>query len=300
MKVLVTGVAGQLGHDVMDELLHRGHDGVGSDLYITGVILPYFGMDITDESEVHRLMKEISPDAVIHCAAYSGIDKAERDPERAMDVNRNGTRYIADCCREQGIKMLYVSTDYVFGEGEGPWDEDCADFHPVNVYGKTKLEGERAMQAALDECFIVRFAWLYGRNGHNLVKTMLRQAKKQFYAEAPTDQIGIPTSTYDAARLLVDMIESDKYGVYHATNSGTDASLYEVTCQIIKLSGLTAKVKPIDSGGYFGKTDVRVQHNSCLSIRKLEENGFVPLQDWHEALMSFLWGYEGNGGGYAC
>lgn len=300
MKVLVTGVAGQLGHDVMDELVARGHEGVGSDLYITGVVLPYYGMDITDKAEVARLMKEISPDAVIHCGAFSGIEKAEKNPQRARDVNENGTRYIAENCRKLGIKMLYVSSDYVFGDGLGERDEDSTSFNPLNVYGRTKLAGERAVIENLDRYFIVRVAWIYGRNGHNFVKTMLRQARKQREIEVPCDQTGIPTSTYDVARLLVDMIESDKYGVYHATNSGDYVSLYEFAKEVFRLSGVTVRLKAVDSHGCFNNTSVRVPCNSCLSTRKLSENGFTPLRDWREALKSFLWGYEGNGGGYAC
>jgi len=224
MKVFVTGVNGQLGHDVINELVKRGYEAVGSDLADKGqsAAAPYIALDITDRAAVDRVLTETRPDAVIHCAAWTAVDMAEEDDkaEAVRAVNASGTRYIAESCRKLGCKMLYLSTDYVFdGQGTKPWKPDDRDFHPLNMYGQTKLEGELAVADTLDKFFIVRIAWVFGLNGKNFIRTMINAGKTHEEVRVVNDQIGTPTYCRDLARLLVDMTETDKYGYYHATNS---------------------------------------------------------------------------------
>ena len=233
MKILVTGVAGQLGHDVMNELAKRGHEAIGSDIapvysgaddHTAVTKLPYISMDITDASAVEKLITEIHPDAVIHCAAWTAVDAAEdeENQQKVYAINVKGTENIAKVCKSIDAKMLYISTDYVFdGQGEIPWQPDCKDYAPLCVYGKTKLEGELAVSSTLDKYFIVRIAWVFGTNGNNFIKTMLNVGKKFDALRVVKDQIGTPTYTYDLSRLLVDMAETEKYGYYHATNEGS-------------------------------------------------------------------------------
>ena len=249
MKVFVTGVAGQLGHDVMNELAKRGHEGIGTDLAAeySGVQdgsavtkMPYVPLDITNAEAVAETLEELRPDAVIHCAAWTAVDLAEDDDkvEKVRAVNASGTRNIANACKAQDCKMLYLSTDYVFdGQGTEPWKPDCKDYKPLNVYGQTKLEGELAVSETLEKYFIVRIAWVFGLNGKNFIKTMLNVGKTHDTVRVVNDQIGTPTYTYDLARLLVDMIESDKYGYYHATNEGGYISWYDFTCEIFRQAG---------------------------------------------------------------
>ena len=246
MRVLVTGVAGQLGHDVMNELAKRGHEGIGSDLLDTysGVMdstavttAPYVSLDITSSADVQRVMEEVKPDAVIHCAAWTAVDAAEDEDKRdkVFAVNVDGTRNLAEACASAGCKMMYISTDYVFdGQGEQPWQPDCKAYAPLNVYGQTKLEGELAVSGLLEKFFIVRIAWVFGKNGNNFIKTMLKVGKNHEKLTVVSDQIGTPTYTLDLARLLVDMIETEKYGYYHATNEGGYISWYEFACEIFR------------------------------------------------------------------
>ena len=246
MKVLVTGVAGQLGHDVMNELAGRGYEGIGSDIQevYSGIqdgtavtSMPYVQMDITDADCVKRVISEAAPDAVVHCAAWTAVDLAEEEEKKPIvqAVNVDGTRNIAKVCKELNCKMVYLSTDYVFdGQGETPWDPDCKDYKPLNVYGQTKLEGELAVSELLTKYFIVRIAWVFGRNGKNFIKTMLNVGKNHDTIKVVNDQIGTPTYTFDLAKLLVDMIETEKYGYYHATNEGGYISWYDFTKEIFR------------------------------------------------------------------
>ena len=246
MKVLVTGVAGQLGHDVMNELAERGIEGIGSDIApeYSGIAdgtavtkMPYIQMDITDEKAVSAKIKEVHPDVVVHCAAWTAVDLAEDEDKvaKVRAINADGTRYIANVCKELDCKMVYISTDYVFdGQGETPWDPDCKDYKPLNVYGETKLEGELAVSETLEKYFIVRIAWVFGKNGKNFIKTMLNVAKTHDKLTVVNDQIGTPTYTFDLARLLVDMIGTEKYGYYHATNEGGYISWYDFTKEIFR------------------------------------------------------------------
>ena len=262
MKVFVTGVAGQLGHDVMNELAKRGHEGIGTDLAAeySGVQdgsavtkMPYVPLDITNAEAVAETLEELRPDAVIHCAAWTAVDLAEDDDkvEKVRAVNASGTRNIANACKAQDCKMLYLSTDYVFdGQGTEPWKPDCKDYKPLNVYGQTKLEGELAVSETLEKYFIVRIAWVFGLNGKNFIKTMLNVGKTHDTVRVVNDQIGTPTYTYDLARLLVDMIESDKYGYYHATNEGGYISWYDFTCEIFRQAGYSTKVIPVTTEEY--------------------------------------------------
>ena len=232
MKFFVTGVGGQLGHDVMNELLKRGHEGVGSDIQenYSGVAdgsavtkAPYVALDITDKDVVEKVITEVNPDAVIHCAAWTAVDMAEDDDKvaKVRAINAGGTQNIANVCKKLDCKMTYISTDYVFdGQGTEPWQPDCKDYKPLNVYGQTKLEGELAVSQTLEKYFIVRIAWVFGLNGKNFIKTMLNVGKTHDTVRVVNDQIGTPTYTYDLARLLVDMNETEKYGYYHATNEG--------------------------------------------------------------------------------
>ncbi|CBL16377.1 dTDP-4-dehydrorhamnose reductase [Ruminococcus champanellensis] len=281
MKALVTGVKGQLGFDVVNELKNRGHDAVGVDIE---------EMDITDPESVSRVIGEAAPDVVIHCAAWTAVDAAE-DPEniaKVRAVNAGGTRNIAQVCKKLDCKMMYISTDYVFnGQGTQPWQPDCRDYAPLNVYGQTKLEGELAVADTLEKYFIVRIAWVFGKNGSNFIKTMLNVGKKHDTVRVVSDQIGTPTYTLDLARLLVDMAESEKYGYYHATNEGGYISWYDFTCEIYKQAGYATRVVPVTTAEY-GLSKAARPFNSRLDKSKLAENGFQPLPAWQDALQRYL------------
>ena len=292
MKVLVTGVGGQLGYDVMNELAKRGHTGIGSDILpeVTNLDMEYVQMDITDADSVNEIVDRVAPDAVIHCAAWTAVDAAEDEEniEKVRAINAMGTDNIARACKKTGAKMMYISTDYVFdGQGETPWDPDCKDYAPLSVYGQTKLEGEQAVSGTVDKFFIVRIAWVFGVNGKNFIKTMLNVGKKYDTVRVVSDQIGTPTYTYDLARLLVDMIESEKYGYYHATNEGGYISWYDFTCEIFKQAGYDTNVVPVTTEEY-GLSKAARPYNSRLEKKKLVENGFEPLPTWQDALARYL------------
>lgn len=323
MKFLVTGVAGQLGHDVMNELDKRGHSGVGSDIAseYSGIadgsavtVMPYVQMDITDKDSVEKIIKEVNPDAVIHCAAWTAVDMAEDDDkvELVRAINVGGTANIAAVCKELDCKMMYISTDYVFdGQGTAPWTPDCQDYKPLNVYGQTKLDGELAVSNTLEKYFIVRIAWVFGKNGKNFIKTMLSVAKNHDALRVVNDQIGTPTYTYDLARLLVDMMETEKYGYYHATNSElSDAngeytedgcktgyiSWYDFTKEIFRQAAAlgfekylseNTSVAPVTTEEY-GISKATRPFNSRLDKSKLTDNDFTPLPDWQDALKRYL------------
>ena len=292
MKVLVTGVGGQLGYDVMNELAKRGHTGIGSDILpeVTNLDMEYVQMDITDADSVNEIVDRVAPDAVIHCAAWTAVDAAEDEEniEKVRAINAMGTDNIAKACKKTGAKMMYISTDYVFdGQGETPWEPDCKDYAPLSVYGQTKLEGEQAVSGTVDKFFIVRIAWVFGVNGKNFIKTMLNVGKKYDTVRVVSDQIGTPTYTYDLARLLVDMIESDKYGYYHATNEGGYISWYDFTCEIFKQAGYDTNVVPVTTEEY-GLSKAARPYNSRLEKKKLVENGFEPLPTWQDALARYL------------
>lgn len=299
MKVLVTGVAGQLGHDVMNELHKRGYEGVGSDIAPqysgaddgTAVTkMDYVQMDITNSEEVTETIKKVNPDVVVHCAAWTAVDLAEEseNKEKVMAINVGGTENIAKVCKELDCKMVYISTDYVFdGYGTRPWEEDCKDYAPLNVYGESKLMGEKVVSLNLEKYFIVRIAWVFGVNGNNFIKTMLNVGKKFDTLKVVNDQIGTPTYTYDLSRLLVDMIETDKYGYYHATNEGGYISWYDFACEIFKQAGYKTKVNPVTTEEY-GVSKARRPFNSRLNKTKLVDNGFTPLLDWKDALSRYL------------
>lgn len=299
MKFFVTGVNGQLGHDVMNELNKRGHEGVGSDIadHYAGVAdesavttMPYVGLDITDKDAVMKIISEIKPDAVIHCAAWTAVDMAEDDDkvEKVRFVNAGGTQNIVDACKAIDCKMLYLSTDYVFdGQGIEPWKPDCKDYKPLNVYGQTKLEGELAVANALEKYFIVRIAWVFGLNGKNFIKTMINVGKTHDEVRVVNDQIGTPTYTFDLARLLVDMCETEKYGYYHATNEGGYISWYDFCVEFYKQYGLTTKVTPVTTEEY-GLSKATRPVNSRLDKSKLVEAGFEPLPTWQDAVSRYL------------
>ena len=299
MKVFVTGVGGQLGHDVMNELHKRGFEGIGSDIapQYSGVAdgspvttMPYIQLDITDAQAVSSVLHTVRPDAVIHCAAWTAVDLAEDTDkvEKVRAINVGGTRNIAAACKALGCKMLYLSTDYVFdGQGTAPWQPDCKDYKPLNVYGQTKLEGELAVANTLEKYFIVRIAWVFGRNGNNFIKTMLNLAKKYDTLRVVNDQIGTPTYTLDLSRLLVDMIETEKYGYYHATNEGGYISWYDFACEIFRQAGLSTKVIPVTTVEY-GLSKAARPFNSRLDKSKLTQNGFTPLPTWQDALGRYL------------
>lgn len=299
MKVFVTGVGGQLGHDVMNELHQRGYEGVGSDVasVYSGISddsavtqMPYVPLDITDAAMVQKILLRERPDVVIHCAAWTAVDMAEDDANmgRVRQVNAGGTQNIADACKDLGCKMLYLSTDYVFnGQGTEPWKPDCKDYQPLNVYGQTKLEGELAVANTLEKYFIVRIAWVFGLNGKNFIKTMLNLGKKYETIRVVNDQIGTPTYTYDLARLLVDMVETEKYGYYHATNEGGYISWYDFTCEIFSQAGYPTQVVPVTTEEY-GLSKAARPFNSRLDKSKLTENGFRVLPTWQDALSRYL------------
>ena len=299
MKFFVTGVGGQLGHDVMNELHKRGHEGVGSDIapQYAGMAdgsavtaMPYVSLDITDKAAVEKTIREINPDVVIHCAAWTAVDMAEDDDKVALvrKVNAGGTQNIADVCKALDCKMLYLSTDYVFnGQGTEPWKPDCKDYQPLNIYGQTKLEGELAVANTLTKYFIVRIAWVFGLNGKNFIKTMLSVGKTHDTVRVVNDQIGTPTYCFDLARLLVDMCETEKYGYYHATNEGGYISWYDFTKEIYRQAGLKTTVLPVTTAEY-GLSKAARPFNSRLDKSKLVENGFTPLPTWQDALRRYL------------
>lgn len=308
MKIFVTGVAGQLGHDVMNELYKRGHEGIGSDIApsysgaddgTAVTTMPYISLDITDGDAVNSVITSLKPDAVIHCAAWTAVDAAEDEDkmDKVHAINVDGTKNIALACKECDAKMIYISTDYVFdGQGETPWEPDCKDYAPLNVYGKTKLEGELAVSEILDKYFIIRIAWVFGTNGANFIKTMLRVGKKFERLTVVNDQIGTPTYTFDLARLLVDMVETEKYGYYHATNEGGYISWHtfatEIFAQAAKLgydvySPDRLTVAPVTTAEY-GVSKAARPFNSRLEKSKLVEAGFTPLPTWQDALARYL------------
>ncbi len=293
MKVFVTGVRGQLGYDVMNELGKRGHEAIGSDIQIKEKItLPYqyVQLDITDAQAVSKVIAEIKPAAVIHCAAWTAVDAAEEEENKAkvFAINVDGTKNITEACKKLDCKMMYISTDYVFnGQGTEPWQPDCNEYAPLNVYGESKLQGELAVAKALEKYFIVRIAWVFGKNGNNFIKTMLNVGKKFDTLRVVNDQIGTPTYTFDLAKLLVDMIETEKYGYYHATNEGSYISWYDFACEIFKQAGYATKVVPVTTEEY-GLSKAKRPFNSRLDKSKLIEKGFEPLPDWKDALRRYL------------
>ncbi len=308
MKVLVTGVAGQLGHDVMNELAKRGYEGVGTDLAeaYSGVAdgtavttMPYISMDITDAEAVEKNIKELAPDVVVHCAAWTAVDLAEDEDKQAKvrAINVGGTDNIAKASKAVNAKMVYISTDYVFdGQGEIPWDPDCKDYKPLNVYGQSKLDGELAVSGTLDKYFIVRIAWVFGKNGNNFIKTMLKVGENHEKLTVVNDQIGTPTYTFDLARLLVDMIETEKYGYYHATNEGGYISWYDFAVEIFRQAAALGHeaydaehltVAPVTTAEY-GVSKAARPFNSRLDKSKLTANGFELLPTWQDALKRYL------------
>lgn len=308
MKVFVTGVAGQLGHDVMNELAKRGYEGIGTDIAPeysgaadgTAVVsMPYVSLDITDADAVDRVICEMKPDVVVHCAAWTAVDLAEDEDkkDKVHTINADGTANIAKACKKTGSKMVYISTDYVFdGQGTIPWTPDCKDYKPLNVYGQSKLDGELAVSSTLDNYFIVRIAWVFGKNGKNFIKTMLNVAKTHSTLKVVNDQIGTPTYTFDLARLLVDMIETDKYGYYHVTNEGGYISWYDFTKEIFRQATLLGRteygedkvtVLPVTTAEY-GLSKAARPFNSRLDKSKLVENGFKPLPTWQDAVARYL------------
>lgn len=299
MKVFVTGVGGQLGHDVMNELYKRNYEGIGSDLAPTysGIqddspvaFMPYISLDITDESAVQKTIASIRPDVVIHCAGWTAVDAAEDEDKKSLvqRINVDGTRYIAEACKKLDCKMLYLSTDYVFnGQGTEPWTPDCESYAALNVYGQSKLDGELAVVNTTEKFFVVRIAWVFGINGKNFVKTMLSLGKKHESLRVVCDQIGTPTYTLDLSRLLVDMVETDKYGYYHATNEGGYISWYDFACEIFRQAGYTTKVVPVTTEEY-GLSKAARPFNSRLDKSKLVEKGFKLLPTWQDALSRYL------------
>lgn len=299
MKIFVTGVAGQLGHDVMNELAKRGYEGVGSDIAekYSGVDdgtavtkMPYVQLDITDANAVRRVLLDVTPDVVVHCAAWTAVDMAEDDDkvEKVKAINVGGTQHIAEVCKELDCKMVYISTDYVFdGQGTEPWQPDCKNYKPLCVYGQTKLDGELAVSQTLDKYFIVRIAWVFGVNGKNFIKTMLNVGKTHDTLKVVNDQIGTPTYTFDLAKLLVDMIGTEKYGYYHATNEGGYISWYDFACEIFRQAGYSTKVIPVSTEEY-GVSKAARPFNSRLDKSKLTEQGFELLPTWQDALSRYL------------
>ena len=304
MKVFVTGVGGQLGHDVMNELHKRGYEGIGSDLApaYSGIqdgsavtAMPYVSLDITNVETVREKILKIAPDVVIHCAGWTAVDAAEDEDKQALvrKINVDGTRHIAEVCKDLDCKMLYLSTDYVFnGRGTEPWTPDCKSYAALNVYGQSKLDGELAVANTLSKYFIVRIAWVFGLNGNNFVKTMLNVGKRFDTLRVVNDQVGTPTYTLDLSRLLVDMVETEKYGYYHATNEGGYISWYDFACEIFRQAGYTTKVVPVTTAEY-GLSKAARPFNSRLDKSKLVENGFEPLPTWQDALARYLKEIEG-------
>lgn len=308
MKIFVTGVAGQLGHDVMNDLAARGYEGIGTDIAPqysgaddgTAVTkMPYVSLDITDRDAVEKTITELKPDVVVHCAAWTAVDLAEDDDKKAKvhAINADGTQNIADACKKIDAKMVYISTDYVFdGQGTTPWQPDCKDYAPLNVYGQTKLDGELAVANTLEKYFIVRIAWVFGVNGKNFIKTMLNVGKTHDRLTVVSDQIGTPTYTLDLSRLLVDMIETDKYGYYHATNEGGYISWYDFTKEIFRQAVALGRTEydenhvtvcPVTTEEY-GVSKAARPFNSRLDKSKLTANGFTPLPTWQDAVARYL------------
>ncbi len=291
MKIFVTGVGGQLGYDAMNELKKRGHEAIGSDILDSvPQEFEYIKLDITDKQAVSKMITEIKPDAVIHCAAWTAVDAAEDEENqpKVFAINRDGTKNIAEACKAVDCKMIYISTDYVFdGQGERPWQPDDKNYAPLCVYGKSKLEGELAVAETLEKYFIVRIAWVFGVHGGNFVRTMLNVGKKYPEVRVVNDQIGTPTYTFDLARLLVDIVETDKFGYYHATNEGGYISWYDFTCEIFRQAGYDINVKPVTTAQY-GLSKAARPFNSRLDKSKLVDNGFKPLPDWKDALSRYL------------
>ncbi len=294
MKILVTGACGQLGFDVIKELNQRSIEALATDILPEASGLPqglcYLPLDLTDPKAVRNAIAHIRPDAVIHCAAWTAVDAAEEpeNREKVFAINARGTRNLAAACKEIGAKMLYISTDYVFdGRGVEPWQPDCDAYAPLNVYGQSKLEGELAVSELLERFFIVRIAWVFGKNGKNFVKTMLRVGKSHDSVRVVNDQIGTPTYTPDLARLLADVIQTERYGYYHATNEGGFISWYDFTREIYRQAGLTTEVVPVTTAEY-GLSKARRPFNSRLDKSKLIEQGFAPLPDWRDALRRYL------------
>lgn len=293
MKVFVTGVGGQLGYDVMNELAARGYECYGSDvLPKEKITLPYnyIQLDITKQEDIEKVIGQLAPDAVVHCAAWTAVDAAEEEEKKpkVIAINAMGTQYIAKACKKIDCKLVYISTDYVFnGEGNEPWQADCKEYAPLNVYGMSKLLGEKAVAEILSKYFIVRIAWVFGQNGNNFIKTMLNVGKKYDTLRVVNDQVGTPTYTFDLARLLVDMLETDKYGYYHATNEGGYISWYDFACEIFKQAGYNTKVVPVTTAEY-GLSKAKRPFNSRLDKSKLLLNGFKPLPDWKDALKRYL------------
>ena len=294
MKVLVTGTSGQLGYDVMMELKKRGHVGIGADRSDSDADFEHVILDITDVKKVAEVVNEVKPDAIIHCAAWTNVDGAEDSANRdvVMAVNVEGTRNLAEAAKVVDAKFMYISTDYVFnGQGEKPWQPDDKDYAPLNVYGESKLKGELEVAKILDKYFIVRIAWVFGKNGKNFIKTMIKVGENHDTVEVVSDQIGTPTYTFDLARLLVDMIETDKYGYYHATNEGGYISWADFAEEIYKDAGMDVKVVPVTTEQYetkAGKAVAKRPFNSRLDKAKLKEAGFEPLPDWKDALERYL------------
>lgn len=291
MKVFVTGANGQLGHDVIKVLRRRGHIEIGTDLQkLSEETSACISLDITQRDAVFRIIREVKPDAVIHCAAWTAVDLAEEDGrvDIVRNINVNGTQYIAEACKAVGARMLYLSTDYVFdGHGTIPWKPDCRDYRPLNVYGQSKLDGERAVSRILDSYFIVRTAWVFGENGNNFVKAMLKAAKSCSEVQVVNDQTGTPTYTPDLAELLVDMVETDRYGYYHATNEGGYITWYDFAVEIYRQAKLKMKVIPVSTSEYGSRRAARPL-NSRLDKSRLTENGFQPLPSWQDALSRYL------------
>jgi dTDP-4-dehydrorhamnose reductase len=305
MRIFVTGVAGQLGHDIINELYRCGFEGIGSDIApsYSGVAdgsavttAPYFPMDITDPVSVRQVLESVKPQIVVHCAAWTAVDLAEEPDNipKVRAINATGTQNIASVCKDLDCKMVYISTDYVFdGQGTAPWDPDCKDYKPLNVYGQTKLEGELAVSSILEKFFIVRIAWVFGRNGKNFIKTMLNVGKTHDTVRVVNDQIGTPTYTLDLSRLLVEMVQTDKYGYYHVTNEGGYISWYDFTCEIYRQAGYHTKVVPVTTAEY-GLSKAARPFNSRLDRSKLVKMGFTPLPDWQDALARYLKEIEGS------
>ncbi|SMC40666.1 dTDP-4-dehydrorhamnose reductase [Oscillospiraceae bacterium] len=303
MKFFVTGVGGQLGHDVMNELAARGYEGVGSDVQpsysgvqdgTTVCSMPYVQLDITDASAVASVIASVNPDVIVHCAAWTAVDLAEDEDKRNLvhAINAEGTANIAAAAKACDAKMVYISTDYVFdGQGETPWSPDCKDYAPLNVYGQSKLDGELAVSSVLDKYFIVRIAWVFGKNGKNFIKTMLRVGKDREFVTVVSDQIGTPTYTLDLSRLLVDMTETEKYGYYHATNSesvpGGYISWADFTEKIYAVAGLSTEVRRVTTAEY-GLSKAARPFNSRLDKSKLVEAGFTPLPTWEDAVERYV------------
>lgn len=299
MKVFVTGVNGQLGYDVINNLIVRGYEVVGSDLKAEyagaaddncASTASYISLDITDAIAVDSVLSDVKPDVVIHCAAWTAVDSAEDDDkiELVRKVNVEGTQNIVDVCRKLDCKMVYISTDYVFnGQGTKPWQPDCKEYAPLNVYGQTKLEGELAVANTLDKYFIVRIAWVFGVNGNNFIKTILNAGKRFSELRVVNDQIGTPTYTFDLARLLVDMVQTEKYGYYHATNEGGYISWYDFACEIFRQARYDTKIIPVTTEEYGLSKAVR-PYNSRLDKSKLVEQGFIQLPTWQDALGRYL------------